>query len=360
LGIFQWADVAVTSDAPGDVVKQQLDLRRGWDLPDVPLNVAIWLPKSNEEIKRTTPRREFTVRSSDLTASDWGYLLGLDILQDRMGQLLSDAYIKVTVEGWGDGTTRAPKADYEIEDLLNCIRTDQEIQGNYQSETRRALAQQLTTYARNPLFLAAGTGLRDLIKPGVLSVIVMNKMSDELRLVLITALVRRIMRARIEASELEKDLAIRSVSSEERANTEEMLRQSIPSCWVAADEAQNFLPSEKRTSAAEILVRLVREGRNYGISFAITTQQPTAIDARIMAQVDTLISHKLTIQNDIEYVRRNLKSRNPDEVRYGNSILAFDDVLRSLDVGQALVSNTEADRTFLVDIRPRVSVHGGF
>jgi hypothetical protein len=92
----------------------------------------------------------------------------------------------------------------------------------------------------------------------------------------------------------------------------------------------------------------------------VATQQPTAIDGRILAQVDTLIAHKLTVHSDIDYVRRNLKSNLPQEVVHAGRSLEFDEILRSLDVGQALVSNTEADRSILVDIRPRVSVHGGF
>jgi hypothetical protein len=86
----------------------------------------------------------------------------------------------------------------------------------------------------------------------------------------------------------------------------------------------------------------------------------TAIDNRLLAQVDTLIAHKLTVQSDIEYVRHNLKSNLPQEILYANQTLELDQLLRSLDVGQALVSNTETERALLVDIRPRVSVHGGF
>jgi hypothetical protein len=50
----------------------------------------------------------------------------------------------------------------------------------------------------------------------------------------------------------------------------------------------------------------------------------------------------------------------PEEVKYANSTLDFDELIRSLDVGQALVSNTETDRAFIMDVRPRGSVHGGF
>jgi len=70
-----------------------------------------------------------------------------------------------------------------------------------------------------------------------------------------------------------------------------------------------------------VIVKYVREGRNYGLSFVVATQQPAAIDPGILAQVDTLIVHKLTVQSDIDYVRKNIKSNLPEEVRYGNSRL---------------------------------------
>jgi DNA helicase HerA-like ATPase len=206
-----------------------------------------------------------------------------------------------------------------------------------------------------------GTGLNSLLKPGHLSVLLLHKISDELRFVLIISLIRKIMQARIETSELEKNLKILpNLTNEEKRAIEEKIKQGIPPTWIVADEAQNFLPSERKTSATDILIRLVREGRNFGLSFMLTTQQPSAIDQRILAQVDTLIVHKLTVQGDIEYIKRNLKSALPEEVKYGNSILSFDDLLRMLDIGQAIVSNTEADRTFIMDVRPRISVHGGF
>ena len=66
------------------------------------------------------------------------------------------------------------------------------------------------------------------------------------------------------------------------------------------------------------------------------------------------------MQGDIDYVKRNMKSNMPDDVKYANVILSLDEILRGLDIGQALISNTETERAFMLDIRPRVSVHGGF
>jgi len=362
LGIFQWVNILLEQGSSQSIAKEQLAARRGWDIKSEPLDVRIWIPQGTRTETTPSGHSDFAVRSSDFSAADWGYLLGLDIYQDRMGQLLNDAYLKVTVEGWQEGHTHHPaKETYSLDDLLRCLKMDSELQDSYQAETRRAVTQQLTTFKRNPLFQDQGTSLNDFLRPGCLSVVVMNKMSDELRLVVMGALIRRIIAARIEASEDEKHLRILpNLSPEERQRIQDRLTRTIPPSWVVIDEAQNVLPSERRTSATDMLIKFVREGRNYGLAFMVATQQPTAIDQRILSQVDTVIAHKLTVQTDIDYVRKNLKSNLPEEVVYAGNKLSFEELMRSLDTGQALVSNTPADRAFVLDIRPRVSVHGGF
>jgi hypothetical protein len=362
LGIFQWTDISLEEATNSEVLQAQRATWRTWDLQPEKLDVQVWIPKGTRNEATPSSHREFAIRTSDFTADDWGYLLDLNIYQDRMGQLLNDAYIKVTIEGWeGISSKHRPKTSYLIEDLLNCIKQDTELNESYQSETRRAVIQQLTTYYRNPLFEDQGTPLSELLTPGRMNVLVMSRMSGALRLVILSALIRRLMDERMVASEMEKHLLIRSdLSAGEISCIKTRLASAVPPTWIALDEAQNILPSEKKTTAGEMLIRYVREGRNYGLSFMVATQQPTALDSRLLAQVDTLIAHKLTVLSDIDYVRRNLKSNLPQETMFANRVLELDDLLRSLDVGQALVSNTETERAILVDIRPRISVHGGF
>ncbi|MBK6433675.1 hypothetical protein [Candidatus Amarolinea dominans] len=62
---------------------------------------------------------------------------------------------------------------------------------SYQPETRRAVLQQLATFQRNPLFEDAGTPLTELLTPGRMNVLVMNRMSGPLRLVILSAVIRR-------------------------------------------------------------------------------------------------------------------------------------------------------------------------
>lgn len=362
LGIFQWIDIALDEKSQKETVQHQFAARRGWDLKSDPLDVAIWIPRGTREPNTPASHGEFTINCSDFAAEDWGYLLGLDIYQDRMGQLLNDAFVKVTAEGWHENDLfHKPTAAYSLLALIKCVESDRELLASYAPETRRALRQQLGTFQRNPVFADNGTPLAELLKPGRMSVIVMNKMSDELRLVVVAAFLRRLIASRVRASEIEKTLKlVDNLTDNEASVLKESLEQAIPQTWVAIDEAQNILPSERATAATDVIVKYVREGRNYGLSFVIATQQPTSVDPRILAQVDTLITHKLTVQGDIDYVRRNLKSNLPDEAKFANAVLGLDELLRSLDIGQALISNTETDRAFLLDIRPRVSVHGGF
>src|SRR5581483_877851 len=292
LGIFQWTNVPLTEDSRQKLVREQFALRRGWSVKPEPLNVKIWIPNGTRTGATPEDQTEFSINCSDFNAADWGYLFGLDIYQDRMGQLLNDAYIKVTSEGWTDGDRyHQPHQTYSIDDLIACVKEDSELTTVYQSETRRGVLQQLLTYRRNPLFQDKGTPLHEFLKPGRMSVIVMNKMSDELRLVVVSAFLRRLISSRIRASEIEKHLKILdSLTDENRQEMEQSLHEAIPPTWVAIDEAQNILPSERRTAATDIIIKYVREGRNYGLSFVVATQQPTSIDPRILAQVDTIIA----------------------------------------------------------------------
>lgn len=359
LGIFQWSNISLSEAQDSPVIEQQRKHLQGWSIEEEELDIEIWVPLGSNQSHQVWTR-EFSIRTHDLGAEDWGYLLDLDIYRDRMGQLINDVYIKVTVDGWTDGREHYPaNEEYSITDLILCVTNDKELLADYHDETRRAVLQQLKTLHRNPIFAdEGGTALSELLVPGRLAILVLNKVSEGLRLVIASALIRRLLRERTLASELKKESMIRNVSDQSLEGPAG--REEIPPTWVAIDEAQNLLPAERRNPAGEMLVRFVREGRNYGLSFMVATQQPTAIDPRIMAQVDTLVVHRLAVQADIEYVKKNLKSSLPDEVRYGGKDYSFDDSVRSLDIGQAVVSSIDATRSYYVDIRPRVSVHGGF
>jgi DNA helicase HerA-like ATPase len=362
LNIFQWMVAPVAEGATSRHVDAQARLLRAWGLEPVDLDVDLWVPAGFED--RSVGRAQaFRIRTAEMEAADWAALLGLDAVQDVMGQLLSQVVDKVTRRGWTDedGSFVQPKAGYELPDLLDCLSQDQEIAHDYARETIRAIRQRLSAYEASPLFGSTGTSLGDLLTPGRLSVLLLSGIPDDIRLVLIFLTIRKLLFARAAASEASKSLELGFVSDmEEQARLQQVIQGSPPKAWVLVDEAQNVFPSGRHTAASEILLRFVREGRNFGLSLGFTTQQPSAIDPRITAQVDTVVAHTLTVQRDLQNVLANLKSREPTRVELRGARLSLSDAIRHLDVGQAFVSSTDADRGFFMDVRPRTSVHGGF
>src|SRR5262249_16094737 len=120
--------------------------------------------------------------------------------------------------------------------------------------------------------------------------------------------------------------------------------------------------------AREALEEFCLQGRNFGLSLILATQRPTtsAISAKVRSQAETRIIHRLLTDDDIELVRKDMLSAMPHEVRDGARVLNFSELIRTLDDGQCVVSSSNIKnggsalgRTFLLNVRPRVCVHGG-
>jgi DNA helicase HerA-like ATPase len=364
LNIFQWMTAPVGAAASSSHhVQAQLTMLREWGLSErVELDVDLWVPAGFES-RVTSSARTFQIRTWDMEVGDWAALLGVDAVQDIMGQLLAQVHEKVTRKGWSDadGAPQKPRHEYSLDDLLSCLSGDVDINRDYTPATIRAVRQRLSAYQSTALFGDLGTPLDQLVRPGRLSILLLSGIPDDLRLVIVGLTIRQLLFSRAEASEALKTLELGFAKGErERDRVQRVLAAAPPKTWVFIDEAQNIFPSERHTSASEIFLRFVREGRNFGLSLGFTTQQPSAIDSRIMAQVDTLIAHTLTVNKDLQTILTNLKSRQPDSIYLKSIKTSLGDAIRQLAVGQAFVSSTDAPRGLFIDVRPRMSVHGGF
>ncbi len=360
LNIFWTLEQPLDETTQNEFGEEWAKLKR-WGLKPTPTDAVVFVPRGFHGETVPSHYKELTLSPNALAVDDWADLVETDLYSDRLGQLLFDLYGKVATDGWVSVTGSQPaKPNFQIEDLVECLRTDTDIGTHYSPETVRALAQRLRAVSGLRFLGGEGTPLRSILQPGRVSVLLLNRLPDTLRSVLTSVLMRRILAERAEASELTKQLKLnRRISNEERTSMQRRIDTLIPPTVVALDEAQNVLPSERATKATQTIIKYVREGRNHGLSFVFTTQQPSAIDARILAQVDTIIGHKLTIAADVRRFEDNQKSRVPDSVQLTGRTLDFGDWLRSLEPGQAIISNTEEDRNFVIDIRPRICPHGG-
>jgi DNA helicase HerA-like ATPase len=177
-------------------------------------------------------------------------------------------------------------------------------------------------------------------------------------------LTRTLIDERAKTAFAEKRLALDpTLSADERVTLESVIADGTPRAVVALDEAQSFLSPGLGGQARGLFVKLVKEGRNIGLSAVLATQQPSAIDQRILSQVETFISHQLVTELDIKAVRENLKSPLADIFTLGKEDFDGGGLFRQLAPGQCLVSAADVSvmprRSVLVTVRPRATVHGG-
>ena len=97
-----------------------------------------------------------------------------------------------------------------------------------------------------------------------------------------------------------------------------------------------------------------KRGRMPGCGLILCTQQPAATDARILSQLDLLITHTLTFADDIAALRARVPTSLPKEI--GDTSF-----IRRIPVGDAIIADHSmaTERAFVAAIRPRTSEHAG-
>jgi DNA helicase HerA-like ATPase len=358
MGNFWPSAIPVAKDGPPKVKRQYDDLRK-WRIAPPDVNVRVWMPAGFQEISDFPGIEPLHVDPSDLDDQDWADILGINLIRDPQGVLLADAYdqLRQTAEGV---TLR-----YTIDDLIHAADA-MLASGAHAGETVRALKRSLGSYARLELFRGAGTPLTELLCAGQFSVLMLPvRVGHDLRGVLTRMLIRRILRDREMASHISQRLQVENLSEEERRRLATLEKERVPRTVVALDEAQELL-GEGGGDARRALEDFCLLGRNYGLSLVLATQRPTAaaISPKVRSQVDTYIVHRLLTQEDIDLFARNLLAHAPAEIRNGMAKLDMVALLRQLGTGQAVVSSSHVEaepeaRTFVMDVRPRVTVHGG-
>jgi uncharacterized protein len=341
-----------------------------WGISPVTVANQVWLPAGSREPTDFPGIKEFRLRAEDLSASDWADLCKVNLLSDPQGMLLGECWHSVVKEGF-DGALGRVTANphYTVQDLVDYLDSLDGAGGHDHSpQTVRALRRTLQNFARQPLFAGHGTPLTDLLKPGVVSVLMLPPRVDhDLRRVITRRLIRRILREREIARHIQQRLNMQKLAPAERGALETAMAGMVPKTILAIDEAQDLLGDdggEARTALEEFCL----QGRNFGLSLILATQRPTtsAISAKVRSQAETRIIHRLLTDDDIELVRKDMLSAMPEEIRDGERALGFSELIRSLDDGQCVLTSSNIKnggsglgRTFILNVRPRVCVHGG-
>ena len=318
-------------------ISQTQELAR-WNIgPNALGNCQLFVPPGSSKI--TGDEQEFKIRPSQVRHEEWCALIREDAYSPQ-GHVLAQ-----TLEALAG-------QNFDLEDMISYIG-DATQWPNVAESSRNAVLYKVGDYRRTGLFSAKGLQVKDLLVQGRCSVFLLRDLRNEDK-ALVTGLIARQLFTLM--GEHHRQLKVRKFF--ENAELESQLPSKV---WLFIDEAHVVAPSDSPSPAREALVEYVKRGRDAGLSLVLATQQPSAVDDRILSQVNVTFSHRLTFQSDIQAAINRIPTKLLTGLKLqGIEISAFGDMLRLLDSGQCFIGDHNTSRAVLIHVRPRVTSHGGY
>lgn len=311
-----------------------LDLKH-WGLqPSHIPNVRIWYPSGYGTAYESFS--EFKIAPSQLSQEDWLNALGLERFSP-MGQ----AILRLLEQ-------KPSALPGELKELAD---QGTGLQG-FQDSTIEGVRWRLAGLSNTEIIGNPGLSIEDLCAKASVSVLLLRELPDSLRQ-LVVGVISRLISSKFGRFQQEVRLSRRY----DRAQPDEDLPKRV---WLIVDEAHTLVPSGSGTAATEPIVDYVKRGRDAGLSLIFATQQPSAVDSRLMSQVDLTLTHTLGFEVDISAAIQRMPTRT--SIAYQNSGLdlpSLGDAIRTLDPGDCFVADGSSGRAFAMRVRPRITAHGG-
>lgn len=320
-----------------EVDKEQLRDLDAWGIKPTGLqDVKVWVPRSSDtQVADAIP---FSLAATQLSHDDWLSILELE-RYSAMGQAL------LSLVAQNPNATPAELVTLcELRGVLS----------NFQQSTIDGLRWRLDSLGATKVIDSDGLAVDDLLGEGQLTVILMRNLSEGVRGLIVGVISRlvadrmgRVQQARKVALRVEGQLPPESVGLTNRL-------------WLVLDEAHVLVPSDGSTAATGPMIDYVKRGRDAGLSLVFATQQPSAVNSKLISQVDLTLTHMLGFDVDLgaAIARMPTRSSVEYEIDHGAAV-SMSDVIRSLGPGECIVADQASSRVFLAKIRPRATAHGG-
>jgi hypothetical protein len=309
---------------------KQRDLLYEWGVKPQSFNCQVYVPIGQKDIfeQMAVPFDEtFSFKPSELTISDWCYALGIEE-NELEGILISKALNKM-------------EGEYKIENIVEKIREE-----DFDEKIKLKVENMLLNSRNWGIFSEEGTNIYEFLQPGKITIFDVSLFTGGLGWNVKSLVVGLVMKKIYEARSLMRKKEEITVIEEEKKKRE------IPLCWIIIDEAHNFVPSKGKTAATDIILTLVAQGRQPGISQVFISQMPDKLHSDVLSQTDLIIAHRLTSQRDINALKAIMQTY---------ILFDIEKYLEELPKvkGSAIILDDNSERLYKVQIRPRQSWHGG-
>ncbi len=325
----------------------QGDLLQRWGLEAKGFPIAVYIPRRTynglpEDVRKKARLFPLAISPCELSASDWGYVLEKGgqfstTMENLMGDMIDSLKRGFTDES---GERIGHNRDYSIEQMIAVIEINPSITELYQMSTRTAMIQRLRRAQRLGIFHPGGASAQDLAVAGQITIIDVAPLGSDAETVL--AILTNILCRQV--------LTYRMAWTDDGASA----REELPPTWLIIDEAHTLVPRSGNTPAKSAIVGYAKLGRRFGCSLVLCTQQPSAVSDDAISQADIILSHALSLDSDIRALQQRAPAVLPEAFRDKMFISSL-----PRGVAIALDQTTDNKRGFLVQIRPRLSQHGG-
>lgn len=307
-----------------------------WKLDAKQLAPRIFIPKGlfdNFEEKGIPVDSKFSIGLSELEPSEWCALFNID-LNSNEGILIERV------------TLNLKQKQLKLEKIIEAINKDERAS----DQEKSLVIARFEAVGNWAIFSEKGVDFDSFVKGGELIVLDLSAYNllengQRIKELVISYISKKLLKQRLVKRKVEEIKAIQSVSSRKPD-------AKAPLVWIFIDEAHEFLPKDGSTLCAGPLIQLLREGRQPGISMVLATQQPGKIHSDVMTQSDIVLSHRLTAKLDVGALNEIMQTYLPFEVQ------KYLDNLPKVK-GSAIALDDNSEKIYPIQIRPRVSWHGG-
>lgn len=308
-----------------------------WNIrPNAVGDIAYFLPPGAEPVTGT--EQTFTLSPDQVSHEEWCALIGQDVYSPQ-GHVLG-------------ATLDALRSDFDVSGMYAYVENDRHWR-NVAEVTRQAVLYKLGDLAKTGLFQRSGLRVSDLMIAGRCNIFMLRDLRDVDKSLVTSIIARQLFTVMGQHH--------RRAKRDTFFGTEKSASKLPARVWLIIDEAHVVAPSDRAMPAREALVEYVKRGRDAGLSLVLATQQPSAIDDRILSQVNLAFTHRLAFQTDIGAAAARVPTKTPQALKLrGTEVKDFADMIRVLDAGECFLGDQGTSRAILTRIRPRVTSHGGY
>ena len=126
-------------------------------------------------------------------------------------------------------------------------------------------------------------------------------------------------------------------------------RREIPPFFTVVEEGHRFCPQDEDCASKQVIRRIAREGRKFGVSICVTSQRVIGLDKDVLSQLGTKIVLRVDNKSDLDYMRPYLAMAYSEEFK----------MIPTLPEGVAIISGVAVRTPIVFKVRVRKSMHGG-